>query len=258
AADLHGRVERHRDRRKGLHEEVTVSRGEMQKLEQDIARLDAAWREAQTQAATADAEVERLHARLHQAEDEIHRLDQQRQDRQSACTHAQVALATMEERLRALRNQHQQLDRDWQQRQQEQTQTSQGQTTCKQRLLESQRTMLDASAALARVFLDKEATQARVAEMVVQRDGKRLERGRLGQLAQNMRAEWRTQQEQFHSRELAVNDLRHQRDSLVDRLREDYQVELGELYRDSLNRAAQPAVETDAPETKTPPLDPAA
>jgi chromosome segregation protein len=258
AADLHGRVESHRDRRRGLHEEVTVSRGEMQKLEEEIARLDTTWREAQSQAAAAEAEVERLHARLHQAEDEIHRLDQQRQDRQAACTHAQVALATMEERLRALRNQHQQLDRDWQQRQQEQTQSAQGQTTCKQRLLESQRTMLDASAALAQAYLDKETTQARVAEMVVQRDGKRHERGRLVQLAQSVRTEWRTQQEQFHSRELAVNDLRHQRDTLVDRLREDYQVEMAELYRDSLSRAAQPSAETDAPETKSPPLDPAA
>jgi chromosome segregation protein len=258
AADLHGRVERHRDRRQGLHEEVTVSRGEMQKLEQDIERLDAAWRDAQNQAAAAEADVERLHARLHQAEDEIHRLDQQRQDRQTACTHAQVALATMEERLRALRNQHQQLDRDWQQRQQEQTQSAQGQTTCKQRLLECQCTMLGASAALAQAYLAKEGTQARVAEMVGQRDGKRHERGRLVQLAQSVRAEWRTQQEQFHSRELAVNDLRHQRDSLVDRLREDYQIELAELYRDSLTPAVQPSAETDAPETKSPPLDPAA
>src|SRR5207249_8060108 len=62
AADLHGRVERHRDRRQGLHDEVTVSRDEMQKLEQDIARLDAAWRAAESQAAAAEAEVQRLHA----------------------------------------------------------------------------------------------------------------------------------------------------------------------------------------------------
>ena len=45
------------------------------------------------------------------------------------------------------------------------------------------------------------------------------------------RERWRTHQEQAHARELEVNDLRHRRDTLVDRLREDYQVELAELYQ---------------------------
>jgi chromosome segregation protein len=49
---------------------------------------------------------------------------------------------------------------------------------------------------------------------------------RLATQAQAVRNEWRTQQEQAHARELEVNDVRHRRDTLADRLREDYQVDL--------------------------------
>src|SRR5262249_10128369 len=44
-------------------------------------------------------------------------------------------------------------------------------------------------------------------------------------------------QNELHQRELSVNDLRHRRDDLVARLREDYQVDLAELYSQSETRA---------------------
>src|SRR5262249_19061770 len=44
--------------------------------------------------------------------------------------------------------------------------------------------------------------------------------------AQSSRDAWRVQQEQAHARELEVSDLRHRRESLVGRLREDYQIGL--------------------------------
>jgi chromosome segregation protein len=258
SADLHGRVTRHRDRREGLHEEVTLSRSEMHQLEEEITRLDAAWRDAQSQAAGADEAVRCLQARLHQADADLRGLDQERQERQSACTHSQVALATMEERVRALQSQHQQLESNWQQRLREQSDGLQSQSACKQRLRESQQARLDAAARMAQSYLDKEGTERQVAQVMAQRDGKRHERVRLVQLAQTVRGEWRAQQESFHARELAVNDLRHQQSGLVDRLREDYQVELAELYRNRTSRDQHLSDGVDAPPTASPALDAAA
>jgi chromosome segregation protein len=244
---------------------VTLSREEMQKLEQEIERLEAAWRDAQQHATAAEAEVQRLQTRLHEAEQEIRGLDQTRQDRQNACTQAQVVLATAEERLRALQQRHEQLDRDSRQRRLEQDQNEQAQGECKQRLQISQLAMLRASSHLGQAYLDKESTQSQVAAMIAQRDVQRQERARLVQLSQTVRGEWRTQQERFHGLELAVNDLRHQRDTLVDRLHEDYQIDLAEMSR--AHQAPLPSgergetrrrAEDDAPETKSPPLDPAA
>ena len=52
-------------------------------------------------------------------------------------------------------------------------------------------------------------------------------------------SDWRAQQEQAHARELAVNDLRHRRDTLADRLREDYQLDLAELYQAAASRPSR-------------------
>jgi chromosome segregation protein len=261
-ADLHGRVERHRDRRQGLHEEVAVSRDEMQKIEQDVARLEQEWQQADRKARDAETDVQRLHDRVHAAEAEMRRLDHERHQRQTACTQAQVALAQMDERLRGLRHEHEQLDRDWQQRRAEQTQSEQGIIASRQRWQTSQLTMLQASSILAQAYLDKERAQTQVHEMIAQRESKRHDRARLVQLAQTVRGEWRTQQESYHAHELQVNDLRHQQGTLVDRLREDYQVDLAEMDAMSFSRRSENAAEVAASEPETfsteTPLDPAA
>jgi chromosome segregation protein len=78
-----------------------------------------------------------------------------------------------------------------------------------------------------------------VGELSAERATHRQERMRLANLAQTVRAEWRAEQEQAHARELEVNDLRHRRDTLCDRLREDYQLELADLYRQAVGNREQ-------------------
>ncbi len=247
AADLRGRVERHRDRRQGLHEEVTVSTGELSKIDDDVARLETSWQNAHEQATQAEAEVQALLLRVRQADDDVRDLERQRHERQQICTKAQVHLATMEERLSALRGRHQQLSRDARQRDQEQAAGTHTVATAQKRLVDSQMAMLNASSLLAQAFLDKERLQGQIHEMVRQRESRRGERARLTQQAQTVRQEWRTQQELFHQRELEVNDLRHASASLIEKLRDDYQIELAELYAEK--RAQLIANETpfDAP-----------
>jgi chromosome segregation protein len=246
AADLHGRVHQQRQRRQGLDEEVALSRDEIRKIEQDAAGLEGTWQDAQRQAEAAEADVQRLHERLHQAEAEVHNLDRQHHDKQAVCTQAQVVLAKMEERLRGLGNQHAQLERDCQQRRLEQARSQQSLDLCRDRLQTSRLAILQASSFMAQAYLDKETTQREVQDMIAQRDGKRHDRGRLVQLAQTVRGEWRGQQENFHARELAANDLRHQRTALVERLREDYQVDLAEMHAASLSRDPEGSAEDPA------------
>ncbi len=266
AADLRARLQRHRDRRQGLHEEVVVSQGEISRVEQELAQLQRTWNEAQEQAAQAEARVQLLHHRLHQADQEIRTHEGERQARQQDCTAAHVALAKVEERFAALSAQHQQLAGDLQQRRQDQEQSEQGLAACKTRLAESQRTMLQASAALAQAYLDKEAAERTVAGLVGQRDHNRQERARLANLAQAARSEWQVQSEHIHSRELEASDLRHRRAALADRLREDYQVDLADLYQQS-SFSREPTASMDpTPSADGPlpgadgqlPLDPAA
>ncbi|MBI3409155.1 MAG: chromosome segregation protein SMC [Planctomycetes bacterium] len=239
AADLHARVENHRDRRQGLHEEVEVNRDELVRLDDEVAGLEASLTEAQTQSAAAENQVRVLHERLHRSEAEIRDREQERQLKQQTCTQAQVALAKVEERLMALEAQHRQLEGDLKQRRLEQAQDEAALANSQQRLTDSRLTMLRASAGLAQAALDKETAQAGIAMLIGQRDQKRQERARLAQQAQAVRCEWRAQQEQFHQRELEAANLRHQRDALVERLREDYQVELAELYQNHSKPAGE-------------------
>jgi chromosome segregation protein len=249
SADLRSRLGQHRQRRQGLHEEVALSRSEISGLEREIQGLDEAWQRARAQADAADRQVQALHDRLESADVEIREREQQRQHHQQEVTAAKVALAKVEERLTGLRGRHRQLETDLEQRRQERAQVEQHLSGVKGRLQESERTMLRASAALAQCYLDKEAAERQVADLGRERDLQRHERQLLAERAHAARAEWQAQQEHAHARELETNELRHRRETLADRLREDYQIELAELYQQqssiedrgaSIERAGEP------------------
>jgi chromosome segregation protein len=243
-ADLRSRVQRHQDRRQGLHEEVTLSRDEILRIEQDVQTLEAAWRAHESQAAEAESLVQALHERMRHADEEIRTREVERQQAQQAFTQAQVTFAQGEERRRGLLTQHQQASRDYQQRSHELLQNQQNLANLRARLQESQQAMLNASVVLAHAYLVKEESQRQIADMHEQRERKRNERARLTQQAQTARTEWRTHQESVHQRELEASNLRHQRETLVQRLRDDYQIEVAELIR----QAASESLPANAPE----------
>ncbi|HLJ91558.1 MAG TPA: chromosome segregation protein SMC [Gemmataceae bacterium] len=231
AADLRSRLGQHRERRDGLHEEVILSQSEISEVEQEIENLEQAWHSANQRAEAAERQVQIIQGRLEQAAREIRERDQQRQQHQQACTAAKVTLAQAEERLAALQARYRQTETDLNQRRQERLQSEQHLSAARTRLAESQRTLLKASAALARWYLEKESAERQLAELISMRERQRQERHSLAERSQAARNGWRTQQEQAHARELEVSDLRHRQDTLVDRLREDYQLDLAEVHR---------------------------
>jgi chromosome segregation protein len=231
AADLRSRLAEKRQRRDNLHEEVSLNRTEIGGLEEDIRRLEATCHRAQEQAQAAEKEERALEARLKQAELEVREREQERQRRQQEYTAARVALGQVEERLTGLHNRHRQIEADLQQRRQEQAQGEQQIVEDRARLLASQLLLLRASAALADWYLEKEAAERAVADLSLVREQQRQRRQALLDQTQVARSEYQQQQEQAHKLDMHVNDLRHQRDTLTARLREDYQVELAELYR---------------------------
>ncbi len=114
------------------------------------------------------------------------------------------------------------------------------------------------SGSLASWYLRKEEAERRLTGLAAERDRQRGEKNRIAEEAQANRGGWRERQEQAHARELEVNELRHRREALCDRLREDYQLELAELYAQS----AAPDVGAGSPRPdaeqggETPPLPP--
>ena len=262
SADLRERVGQRRQRREGLHEEVAVNRSEISGLEQEIERLEASWRQARDEAARAEAQVQALQTRLETAEREIREGDELRLRRQQEATASKVGLAQVDERLTALRARHDQLEADLGQRDRERLQTEQALEAARVRRDENRRTLLQTSASLASWYLRKEEAERRLAEHAGERDRLRGEKNRIAEEAQANRGGWRERQEQVHARELEVSDLRHRRDALCDRLREDYQLELAELYRQGAEASGrrEPADEANQPAHagRSPEPDPAA
>lgn len=246
AADLRTRIGQHRQRREGLHEEVTLSRTEISGIEHELETLDAAWKQAEQEATHAEARVAALQERLHQAEHEVREREQQRHQRLEEATRAKVTLGQVEERLAALRAKHQQLAADLEQRRQEHGQAEQQLLAARSRLVDSQRIMLQCTATLAQSYLDKEVAERQLAELVRQREHQRRLRQTFAERAQAARAARQEQQEQAHARELAVSDLRHRCDTLVERLREDYQLDLAALYQEASSREPPASLDMNA------------
>ncbi len=243
-AEMKSRVQGHRDRRQGLHEEVVSQRDEIGKIDHDVVKFEEAWQKAQQQAAEADAQVALLQERMTQADAALRGHESERGQRQQTCTQAQVSFATMEERLSGLRSRHHQLSRDLQQRAHELAQSQTNVTSLRGRMLDCQQAMLRASSQTAQAALDKETLQRTIQELIAQRDFQRQERTRLAQQGQLARNEWRGQQEQYHQRELEVNNLSHQSGALTQRMLDDYQIDLPTLY--DQRAGEQASIETAA------------
>jgi chromosome segregation protein len=226
AADLRERIGRHRQRRAGLHEEVTLSRSELSGLGDEIERLETMWREAQARAEAAEQEAQALQTRLEQAERAIRGREQERVQAQQECTAARVSLAQVEQRLSGMRERFEQLAGDLLGRHQERDSLAGRRDSALARLAASDLAQLTASAALAECCHLREQAERRLAELAARRDAVRAEQRTLHEQMQSAHGAWQARQEQVHAQELQANDYRHRRDSLVQRLREDYQIDL--------------------------------
>jgi chromosome segregation protein len=252
AADLRARLEQHGQRRQGLREEATLGEDELRHLEKDLQEVEARGQQAQAEVAAAEQRVQELMARLAAAEQALRQAEQQRQVQQQEGTADQVALAKAEERLAALRRRQEQLEADLAQRQRDSAEAQQGLHACRVRLAESQQTMLAASADLAQWYLDKEEAERRLQELRTLREQLRQQRSRLLAQLEALRNQWQAHQEEVHTYELQASDRRHRCDALVQRLQEEYQVDLAELYaRYQAARPAAPAAPEAAADAET-------
>jgi chromosome segregation protein len=188
----------------------------------------------------AEARVQQLQELLAAAEQEIAEHESGRQQQSQDALAAKVALAQVEERLSALRARHQQIENDRTQRDQELRQTARHLDATRERLVESEATLLQTSSTLALAYLQKEASERLLAERGRERNELRAERQRRLDQSQSIRNAWRVRQEQAHAHELEVNDLRHRIETLCGRLREDYQLELAALSAEAI--AALPEI----------------
>ncbi len=156
-------------------------------------------------------------------------LEQQRMRANREAGATKIEVVKSEQRLTHLRTQRGQLERDHQERGRALADSRSQLDICRERLRDAERNILRAESQLAELYLSKEALAAEAARQFTERDGLRQRKTELSAEAQRVRAKVRKLEAMLHSQDLAAGEVRHERTTLADRLREDYGIELAEL-----------------------------
>jgi chromosome segregation protein len=188
-------------------------------LVQAITRGTADLLGAQTSAAALGAE-------LVQEEAELARLDEERQDALQNATTAKIERAKSEQRLEGLRARLAQFEDDQRERERGVRQVADQLAQCQLKRETCDHAILAASSELAELYLSKEVFAQELAALLETRDTTTSRRNEQAEAATALRKTIRKLEEQQHQLELAAGQVRHERQTLVDRLKEDYSIDL--------------------------------
>jgi chromosome segregation protein len=159
----------------------------------------------------------------------VRQADEQVQQSQRQVTAAKVELAKSEERLANLHARLAQLHRDQQDRRKNVEECRQQLSRSRQRRRQAEGNVLSAESESADYFLRREALAAEVLELAELHESQRLSRGELQVAAQSAQSRARALEQQRHANDLSANEMRHERATLANRLKEDYQIDLALL-----------------------------
>ncbi|MHC4401851.1 MAG: chromosome segregation protein SMC [Planctomycetota bacterium] len=219
AEERHHQLDRQRS---VLQSELNAASVQHEAAEQSLAEAEAEHKQVESELADSEARVARL-------ADQGGRLEADRQLRDRDATEAKVELAKSEERLRNLRTRVRQFEESQQERHRAIAESREQLTRCCRQAEQSERTVLRAESEIAELYLHKETFARQTVELIDQRDDLRQARSELTAEAQRIRASERRLDEKIHNKELEAGEIRHDRNSLAARLREDYGIELAEL-----------------------------
>jgi len=196
-----------------------------QEHDQAVTRLAAARQKRQE----LEGLLAEMETRLAEMAHEIARLEAQRRERNRETTETKVELAKSDERLRNLHARLRQLEEGRQERGRTISEAREQLAQCLQRADASQQAILRAEAEVAELYLRKEAFASGTVQQVNCREALQSERAELGSEVQRVRAKLRKLEEQIHVQDLAASEVRHQREDLAARLRDDYGIELAQI-----------------------------
>ena len=179
--------------------------------------------------AKVESTLAELEGRISEGAQRANELEQVRQRFSREAGATKIDVVKSEQRLAHLRAQKSHLERDQQERGRSLADSRSQLELCLKRLLQAERDILAAESEVAELYLRKESVAAEAIRHVGQRDSWREKKGQLAADAQRSRGRIRKLEARLHAKELAASEVRHERTTLADRLREDYGIELAEL-----------------------------
>ena len=210
------------------HQQATLE-NERQESAGQQAEASATLAVVQAERQSADAAVRDLEARLAELAGDVARLEAEQRQRDRESTEVQVELAKSEERLRNLQARLHQFEEARQERRRAVADGERQLLDLCDRQRECSRRVLREEAELAGLYLRKENFAADAERLVAQRGALQQSRTACHAESQKIRGRLRRIEDRLRAKEIEVNEVQHERQTLVDRLREDYGVELAEL-----------------------------
>jgi chromosome segregation protein len=228
-ADRQVAVRAHEQRGQQLHQQRAT-------LDQQLQTLDAQAVAAEAEIKRLRAEQERIDAALKESEAATARIESllgQRESLRLQCqqeaTAARVELARSEQRVDALRLQRFQCEEDEKERDrllaEARNQVHEAQT----RRETAEQNILAGTSELAELYLAKESLAAVIAERLLECETLAADKARVAEQTHTLRREVRKLEEQVHSRQLAAGEARHELQTLLERMREDYNIDLAAI-----------------------------
>ncbi len=185
--------------------------------------------EAREKRKAIDATLAELEANSAEIGQRIDGLESRRLAADRETTEIKVELAKSEERLRNLRSRMHQFEESREERQRAIEEAREHLAECTQRLDVSRWNILRAEADIADLYLRKETFAAQTVGLINHRETLQQQRTALAERLQSVCGQLRKLEEKIHAAELAANEVRHERTSMADRLREDYGIEVAEI-----------------------------
>jgi chromosome segregation protein len=203
------------------NQELQVADGQIRAIEQDLALTRRRQLDAQAAANGAEHEAQT-------GADRAAEIDQRLTSLRADATARQIAAAKWEERVDMLRGRVEQAHRNQQERDQALDDMRRRLAARQTQLEELDRAMLAGGQVLAELYLRKEQYVEELSAHAAEEESLREQRTALMDEIRRQRHELSTIQSQRHRLEIAASKLRHERQTLAERMQDDYGIDLSE------------------------------
>jgi chromosome segregation protein len=238
---------------KGLDRQAAAYRAGVQSLEERTAALferrtaaESALAEATTGRQVLESSLERDRMELQQArgavdaiqqemateEQALDELEHQRQRATELVTAAKVEVARSHQHLESLRLRLTQFEDDQRERERAMSQVRQQIVQARERQEASRLVLLAASAQIAILALRKEALGRQALDCILHREAAQGDRAKVAEELTVLRRRALGLRDREHQLQLSAEQVRGERKTLADRLREDYGIELAEIAQE--------------------------
>jgi chromosome segregation protein len=226
AGGLREQILQQREVQKALAESLDLLTREMQLITVQLEEAQRLQERYRDELASAELAATAIEQQLKQAQAELQLAEQHRDLRASEHTAAQVTLSRVREQLNGLQQQLEELVKESQRSLEEEERLALAESQAQQRLLAAQLAALRSTATAAPLYLLKQEAELLIRERAAERNDLSEQCELLLAQLKSVRESYSTQRDLLHSHDLVLHDLQTRRESLLQRLRDEYGIDL--------------------------------